>query len=158
MYFLEIAFGGRSYGTSDYSAEAPIPPRRSGISGRRGPFALGRKGGPAGPRGKTLEKPSRPKKPAKKPVLVRSDFPETWIWTEDRIKYEWCHFVLFDVQASDPLVYCCGLLPRAHALDRGLGCCLGWIVSKWLKTTNMNGKWYGKISRLYLPCMKWKRL
>ena len=60
-------------------------------------------GGAPGPRMKSFSRPnlSRPrprpqprptqKKPVKKAkdvtVVVRSEFPETWIWTEDKIEY-----------------------------------------------------------------------
>ena len=56
-------------------------------------------GSAPGPRMKSFSRPnvSRPrprpkeKKPAKKAkdtkVVVRSEFPETWIWTEDKIEY-----------------------------------------------------------------------
>lgn len=39
------------------------------------------------PKQKRMPKPREDHPAASKPILVRSDFPETWIWTDDVIEY-----------------------------------------------------------------------
>ena len=59
-------------------------PSGRGFGGRVFESIHGRPGSPS-PDGRTIEG-KKNKEPKKKPVYIRKEFPETWLWTEQTVK------------------------------------------------------------------------